>query len=483
MSGNLHIHKSVLGGPEVWMCGCLNIQGCNKYRHTQTGCGMHAVPALLTLIHTGKVIRRVQGKCHEGSHIMNTDIEEKLNSAKGTIRGSWHQLSLLSPSAPILPSSMPHPYLPEDLQSLRKLVLVALVLKQANKWLTKSFNSSKTNIPVIRAALLDPANGFTTESLVLAGRNTKPSQDNEPQAKHMNNTITPGLQRMNNVRKMLRIYLCNDQHPNTETQMIPCTIAANEVNCEGCRSGKWRVRAVEVIEKLQEAPAVIINSVCAKVLYMSAFLTSSGQNTPHDSSKVQESCTLDLHVMVGTSNMPYTKQLKSYQTALNLKSYSSDKKEDSLLSGLPLNTKPLEISWQHLDDQEIQSLQDCVTEWPGIKQFKENHGQQMQNNNVIWQWSFTVNFLAKYSHKPCDVPGLGNQLVTKMKVYAALGVSETWLTQAEDLIGHINLYGRNGSQYAEEVAKELKTIRPTPCRSVWLYRFLLNWEKEHPVQL
>ncbi|KAF9496548.1 hypothetical protein BDN71DRAFT_1430147 [Pleurotus eryngii] len=109
---------------------------------------------------------------------MNTDIEGKLDSAEGMIRGSWHQLSLLSPSAPIPLSSMPRPYLPEDLQSLRKLVLVALVLKQADKWLTKSFNSLKTNIPVIWAALLDPANSFTTKLPVLAGRNTNLSQDN-----------------------------------------------------------------------------------------------------------------------------------------------------------------------------------------------------------------------------------------------------------------------------------------------------------------
>lgn len=59
---------------------------------------------------------------------------------------------------------------------------------------------------------------------------------------------------------MLKIYLRDDRHPSVETRMISRTIEVKEVDHKGCGPGEWRVRAVEVIEKLQEAPAVIIGS-------------------------------------------------------------------------------------------------------------------------------------------------------------------------------------------------------------------------------
>ncbi|KAF9497053.1 hypothetical protein BDN71DRAFT_1505288 [Pleurotus eryngii] len=260
---------------------------------------------------------------------------------------------------------MPCHYLPEDLQSLRKPVLVALVLKQANKWLTKSFNSLKTNIPVIQAALLDPTNGFTTESPVPAGRNTNPSQDNSPvtlaaQPVAQPQTPEPLAEQTNN--GMLPPTLVSLGRPSTVCTFQP---------------------SLASLQQIQMAN-----------LFLALSLVSTSSNQVHEIIKR------------GMPNTPYTKWLKSYQTALNLKSYLSDE-EDPLSSGLPPNAKPLEIAQQRLDNQEMQWLQDCVAERPGVKQFKENCGRQMQNDNVIWQWSFAVDFLAEYYYKPCGAPGLG----------------------------------------------------------------------------
>lgn len=111
---------------------------------------------------------------------------------------------------------------------MKKKALVALVLKQEDKWPTKSFNASKTNVPIIRAALLNPIHGFTTELPMPASRNTQDDtliapaaqpvaqtpiapiaqpvaqpQTPDPRAEHMNSRnpipVTPILQRMNGV--------------------------------------------------------------------------------------------------------------------------------------------------------------------------------------------------------------------------------------------------------------------------------------------
>ncbi|KAF9495352.1 hypothetical protein BDN71DRAFT_1506908 [Pleurotus eryngii] len=447
---------------------------------------------------------------------------------------------------------MERPYVLEDFRSLKKPALVALVRRQVSKWPQKTFNP-KTNMPTICAALLDPANGFTTDLPILALGNTNTAQNDtpivpaaqpiaqprvtpEPQAEDMNDTIpvTPVRERIDGGLPILPITpvslgrasimghtpvcvyqpatgaadcpfqspLVSDQFQSSgqtdivETQMISRVIEVTEADHRECGPGEWRVSATEVIEKLQEAPAVITSSTPVRVgipdelrpEYTSWFIEGDvlflAQVVARpEYLKVQDS-TLELHVMVGTPTAPYSKRFKSYQTALNLRSYSSDEDGQSsprARSSLPDDAKPLDIARQRLNDAEIQWLQDLVGAQPGAERFKENRGRLLQNVDIVFQWSFAVTFMAAYNRKPCGVPGLNNRLITKKKINSALGISETWMGVAEDSLGRVNVYGRNGTHPADDVIKELETVCDIPNGSGSLSRFLAKWEKDHPI--
>jgi len=71
-------------------------------------------------------------------------------------------------------------------------------------------------------------------------------------------------------------------------------------------------------------------------------------------------------------------------------------------------------------------------------------------------------------------------LIKKSNIYAALGVHETWFSEA--LSGHrlIEIYGPGGPYETPIVISELAAIRDPPQGRGSLLKFLQNWEVEHP---
>jgi len=75
---------------------------------------------------------------------------------------------------------------------------------------------------------------------------------------------------------------------------------------------------------------------------------------------------------------------------------------------------------------------------------------------------------------------MGKARITKTAIHAALGVGETWLSEA--IVGHrlVKEYGPEGSHSAHEVLNELAAERELPQGRSHLLNYMKAWEKSHP---
>jgi len=71
-------------------------------------------------------------------------------------------------------------------------------------------------------------------------------------------------------------------------------------------------------------------------------------------------------------------------------------------------------------------------------------------------------------------------LIKKSMIYAALGVHETWLSDALSGDRLVGIYGPGGPHENAVVVSELEATRDPPRGQVTLLKFLQNWEVGHP---
>ncbi|KAJ7719830.1 hypothetical protein B0H16DRAFT_1474715 [Mycena metata] len=125
-----------------------------------------------------------------------------------------------------------------------------------------------------------------------------------------------------------------------------------------------------------------------------------------------------------------------------------------------------------------------VKNTPGFEKFQSSHNQRLTNLDRTVYWRFAARFSAKYYKVPwpAGISLSGGNTVRKAAIETVLGMKSTALTQAENSSRVLAIY-YDGTHKSEEVVKRVEetTEGKADTGSGVLYKFLVQWEKDHPV--
>ncbi|KAF5312045.1 hypothetical protein D9619_002514 [Psilocybe cf. subviscida] len=136
-----------------------------------------------------------------------------------------------------------------------------------------------------------------------------------------------------------------------------------------------------------------------------------------------------------------------------------------------LNAHELLIDW----------LKTKASERPGYEKFVQRRHTTMQNHAVVEMWAFAAQFSSAFFRQRHRFDT--RSTILKKDIYAALGVRETWLMQAEEGYRIVQKFGEAGECRSQEIVDRLNEINDPPEGSVRLFQYLKNWDRDlshHP---
>ncbi|KAJ6632414.1 hypothetical protein B0H10DRAFT_2183144 [Mycena sp. CBHHK59/15] len=408
-------------------------------------------------------------------------------------------------------------YNASDLVGLKRNDLVALVERQPDKWpdMLDKFNRQKTNMDRMKHALLTGA--FTTNeplrqpatpdlhSPVLAVQSSGPIEGDkqnseiQPSSDSLGDVLTSEDVENNTTETVAPerrfVVLLIEDTRRLVNERVSQRIEVSVINHDNCGIGEWQASAREVIDALQaslsafKGPAKIGIPDREDPEYIQFFATITGPEYFDDTEPnpshliIPKNARLKLTVShLGGVKIP----------AKRMRSESPSDHVAEILEWAKAKTEPtaslaatsIKKKSSQLTDDELTWLTERAKNTPGFDIFKKNHNQRLNNLDRANYWKFAAKFSAKYfkAQWPVGISLSGGITIKKSAIEAALEIKTTALAQAVNMARILDIY-YDGPHRSEEVTKwveESETNSESGGSDV-LAKFLIQWEKDHPV--
>ncbi|KAF9232051.1 hypothetical protein BU15DRAFT_81679 [Melanogaster broomeanus] len=366
-----------------------------------------------------------------------------------------------------LQATREEPYTKDELKSLKKRDLVALVTRQIDKWPYPTFQPATTTAELLRSLLLNPVVRFTktitndagvhsgddgdddaaTEAApessegardeVSDGEGEPASQgaldccdETEQSCEATNPLVDPaegqdtqreGSDQPRDVTSYydVRVYVTDFRYSASQPVRTSCIVSLPEVESASCKADEWKVSTVELLQQLQVSSAAIDDSgplrlSCPDPLdaqYRWCFLTTGPGETILDTAP--ETLTLTVADDQQDNHRVQIIVDQVRQPALPLLPVPQQSTDSHPVS----STRP---TWLKIQAETR----------PGYEAFKSAQHRTRGNLGIVAAWKFAADFsheFNKTSSARAGVPGV----FTKEAIQQALGVRGTWLSEAE----------------------------------------------------
>ncbi|KAJ7268273.1 hypothetical protein C8J57DRAFT_1509474 [Mycena rebaudengoi] len=135
---------------------------------------------------------------------------------------------------------------------------------------------------------------------------------------------------------------------------------------------------------------------------------------------------------------------------------------------------------QLLTDAELSWIMGRVKHMPGFDMFESNQCKRLNNLARVNYWKFSAHFSAQY-HKtqwPSGISLLGGNTIKKSAIEVALKMGTTALAHAINMTRILSIY-YDGPQRSSEVVGRVEATGEMDSDA--LAKFLVQWEKDHPI--
>ncbi|KAK6991449.1 hypothetical protein R3P38DRAFT_3227611 [Favolaschia claudopus] len=381
-------------------------------------------------------------------------------------------------------SGFERPYTEDDVQ-VNKKNLTKLIERQISKWPKDQgkFSASKTKSEVMKAALLDPRNGFSTNKPPIksphppkqGGASSGPSHalPNTNQGLQDSNPILPPpsseFEEESTERVTVRVYI-------EDTRAVPSqkTVALLSLPISSRENDSVHVLSKEFLNALQRSNSAIEIPPGGPGVVRLSFPDPEDKEwkvpfirIPHapNSVAICDPETIEIpndrfklyvdNVSLSSSGIAMHPQMPSSST--------------SIVPSDPQNSR--QTPDEHSPDPVVKFLREKLAAREGYTSFVANRGHTMSNPVIVADWRFAVEFSKAYKATKTPVK------VTPASIRDALGVGATWLSNAHTAVGIIDQHG-----LVAEVATELAKNDDSPSGSTALYNFLTKWKKDFEAQ-
>ncbi|KAJ7931067.1 hypothetical protein B0H13DRAFT_1858289 [Mycena leptocephala] len=421
-----------------------------------------------------------------------------------------------------------------DLRHLKRGDLVTLVEGQINKWPTSSkgkFKRHKTNMEDMKWALINCE--FTT-SLPLPSPTLVPgvtqthvaippppiesnvaatasitagqvSQFSDPENRHgevQGSPLEHGSTAAENVNIELQdlpleqrsILLLVEDTRRLLNERISQRIEVSVSNRDNCETGQWRASAAEVVSALQgsisafQGPARI-GTADEEAREFTKFFGTIVDRDYHDAPE------LDSHLLLIPSNdrLNLIIARRKILCCCKVQVPFSGPCSRAFGVGQEFRQAPDFICGnigqekrEPLTDDEQAWLTKKANEMEGFNAFQKHHNQRLTNSDRVKYWKFASNF-CKANYKkywPVGIERSGSgPTIRKDSLEVILGMKRTALDQAINMGRILEMYYDDDSshQSAEVVSRIEGGEEAESAGSEALAKFLMQWEKDHPI--
>ncbi|KAF8057446.1 hypothetical protein FPV67DRAFT_1456077 [Lyophyllum atratum] len=394
-------------------------------------------------------------------------------------------------------------YQRDEISELTKKELVALVQKQPECWPCsgegKAMNLSKTKKNEILEILLDAENGFTREDTSeeangvhdaiyaeLSPLSSPGSADSvmgnisAPASPVVGPTAFNPTQMGPTFRSLqgeiqvptgqpahkrdLTLYVEDRRFPGAATQNMEI-VAVPVADHIGCAPGAWRVLAKEVVEALQRSHGRVKLGIPENNDPMSRFTRYFMTAAVSD---LVDAIPSPEHLIVPPGSTSKITLFVDWAIQTDKSPLANTVKQPSR----PKSRKRKQEVSRDIDEDW---LKDMFREEPGSKEFRDSKGRVLQNPDLLNSWGLAVRFKDKYCNTTSAV---SDHIITKKSILTAIGVRETWYSQAEYGLQLAQRYGEGSEECAQEVVSELAAVREQPLGSHKLLDFLQTWDEK-----
>ncbi|KAJ7032823.1 hypothetical protein C8F04DRAFT_1396465 [Mycena alexandri] len=384
-----------------------------------------------------------------------------------------------------------------DLAGKTRDELRDLVLKQKDRWPSsmEKFKPSKTNMADMKQALIEAE--FTTQ-LPLLEKALPPSNNPIPPPNPLH---TSGPSVVNSRSSVERDF--EHENPANTVQLMPSSRSDIPICTEPGVPEQRRILLLvddirsPIVERISQRIDVSIippnqasSSEIGKNLQasISAFEVIVGQDfadayaeeaTTLLSLPANGTLRLTVATIGGVRLKPPAKRSRSESPidALDEQPGSITTPDDIIVASTSKKTRTQPI----LTDKELAWLSNKLKATPGYDIFNENRNRRLSNLDRTTYWKFAARFDAKYYKVQWPAEGT----VKKTAIEAVLGMKNTALTSAITATRILGVYYDGSTHRSEEVVKQIEAKEDAEgdgnSGSEVLYKFLVKWEKEHPV--
>ncbi|KAJ3756085.1 hypothetical protein EV360DRAFT_72297 [Lentinula raphanica] len=426
------------------------------------------------------------------------------------------------PTEPV--ASFERSYVHAELSGLNKAELIKLVERQITKWPSQQpFHRSQVRVKELKAALLDPSNGFTTNLLNLMDKSDSLNISQSVQTMNSPSSLasqTPvnsgGSGHRSPKRSSDYKHPRSSNYHHTEatcrrfrcSQMItvPCS------DCAGHGSNEYTIKFSDIYSSLQQTNTALEGTgelttsdpdergyghvlmkgnFCATVPSTESLLIPASKylslapstNLP---SFISHNPKAIIPSVDGSSvnNVSFQYIQNASGSASGSDTVISRASHQSLreLFNDP-NSIPLQFADKFYGPKKglkttmVTELTNEALKLPGYTTFISNHHCVLPYHEVAAHWAFITTFLEVHFCHKCPIT---HNVKSKKAIAKALGIWTTSLSAAEQ--GHelVQRYGPGGSHSAPEVIAELSSEK---VGAVGLMDFLHQWAAAHPVDI
>ncbi|KAJ7439930.1 hypothetical protein B0H11DRAFT_2354497 [Mycena galericulata] len=390
------------------------------------------------------------------------------------------------------------PYNKPELKALKKVSLVSLVARQAEKWPGPDVYTAKsTSVPRLRAVLLDPRYGFTKSVAISSAESRSvspltPSDEDVTPPPNPDEVSENPLVPNDNIQKSIPArwvkLLIEDTRKSSSSGRYSKSSQEVLLGIVEDTGEEWRAELNDILCELQNSNSAITGPVKLSYRdsevpdYWVAFVKVT------DDALLEEAQTFPKLVSI-----PRTNQLEILvEQAEDIYFHAPPPLAGSSIS-LPdarelfdVNdpaAKPLEHARRRT--RKAQSSADLDADWlkeqlkntPGYQDFKRNQHRVQTNPGVVASWKFVSDFSDKYFGTQSRVQG--RKKIQKKSIQNALHVGSTAYSEAIKATAILGQYGEGGKIPAQSVIDRVNSREDPPKGAKELYPFLIDWDKEH----
>ncbi|KAJ3772444.1 hypothetical protein FB446DRAFT_50235 [Lentinula raphanica] len=460
-------------------------------------------------------------------------LKNQINRALVTQNLFFSLMSLPITQADVIERSYVH----AELEGLNRSELIELVERQIMKWPAhrgQPFHRSRVRVKELKEALLNPANGFTTNlpfgsiANLQKRRRGRATQNASPALNRDGGLPQESLNSNTNASQSTpllssSVYLPT-VHRSTPATPTPSPTLTLKLLINDTRYQPEGLRRSQII-----TVPYSIRSECGSneytVLFSDVFDRLQLTNTALEGTGELTSCDPDEpeygHVLMkgdfgatapSTESLfiPASKKLKLNITpylslastpvrkfaASGVEKLSQDSNANASGSSLLISRASKQSLTQVLSDPNsiplrfadtfygpkkgpkelmIKELTNEASKSPGYDTFISNRHRVLPYHEVVAHWTFIATFSNAHFRNKCPVT---NNVKSKTAIAQALGIRTTSLSAAEQGYRLIQIYGPDGSDEAPEVVAEVASGK---TGAVALMDFLIHWKETHPV--